>query len=558
MCTPFARQHSIHGPITSFSSWVSALSKCLVDHLQPRRLACWSVTHSLPAATLHTVSRMAVPGSTRPHAAAVRLVNVERQLCSSMQSTQPRADWSSLLKFPLLMLCPAPGLASGSCSVCDTSIFHMQLQAEGKAWWTQLQYDRAVKAGCQFYIRRPATTEGRCERQPEPEHQSVPGPTSRPSTVPAPVGVTTRYASQQSGCRPTCVMSMWPSSAKLPARKALTRQLTNEQIYSTSGSSCCMPASRGNDWSPVHSRPVTRGLAFVQQQPARPDTKHTQHPSLATSVARAQAPHGKPPGHHLKHQRPSTTSAAMCKSTPAPEGNQTAAAAAAPSKQVSAASFALQFRQGSGASVRAPSTQTSAASTQPPSTQTSAASAHLSAAASSDSRTSVQGHAEVKQTRQSAHTPAKAQRRHALLLQQRVKVVSMLHPGPRQHRKQLLEVCLQDHQLHSFQTTDPLLHINMSNPFRLSKRFSNAAHRASNLVHLGSAMCFRFGISEAAQTCHTECPCRLSSCCRHVQPYSTSSAGAMPGCKVCCMTKSCGTDSHICNNQVFAVVTAVH
>lgn len=323
-------------------------------------------------------------------------------------------------------------------------------QLEGKAWWTQLQYDRAIEAGCQFCIQRPATTDGRNKLRQLDAH-AVAYATARPCTVSASHTTNAMHnkaleGSQQFGCKLPCIMRK-PSSAKLPARKAVSRHLNNEHVSSTLGSSCRVPASRGNDWSPVHSRPGTRGPAISHQQTAK---LHPERQSTTTPVAGLQSPAGKPPQHRDKQQQLLTATADVHRSAPlavtalaitkssagAPGSCSTQAVVALPSTPSS---------QMSAGSSTHPSTQTSAASIQPASTQTSTASLTLSATVSSASNRAIQGRAELDQVAKVEHKAVHGVRQRSLMPQQRVKVVSALHPGPRQHKMKVLEVTLRPH-----------------------------------------------------------------------------------------------------------------
>ena len=142
-------------------------------------------------------------------------------------------------------------------------------ESQGKAWWVQLQRQRAVEAGCLFYTRRPATNTS-SPSVPQPATQTPNAKThgqARPATVgscnPSLEGAQGRYVSiDAGGIFQNASFAMRPgTSPKLPARRALAnRQATRSQLSSTA-TSCIKPASRGNDWSPVHSRPATRSAA---------------------------------------------------------------------------------------------------------------------------------------------------------------------------------------------------------------------------------------------------------------------------------------------------------
>ena len=184
-----------------------------------------------------------------------------------------------------------------------------QPEPQGKAWWVQLQHDRAVTAGCQFYTYRPATS-GSGNSLPQQARNFA----LRPSTVDtSPTTNAARDVRLQSPC------TMRPeTSPKLPARKSLgSRQGSGVAALSTAGSRP-VPSSRGNDWSPVHSRPVTRSTAHARvrnsmvaatsrQLPA--SAAGSQAPAVAGMCGRPATHHGrkKPPVPRSKQQRPFTT-----------------------------------------------------------------------------------------------------------------------------------------------------------------------------------------------------------------------------------------------------------
>ena len=138
-----------------------------------------------------------------------------------------------------------------------------ETESQGKAWWVQLQHQRAVDAGCHFYNHRPATSGSMASKHLQATCRSdTQGcKLGRPSTV----GSFERSARNSTGVRATladqhfsCMMRPC-ISPKLPARRAvLSRQASRPRLSSTAVSHV-PPASRGNDWSPVHSRPTTRG-----------------------------------------------------------------------------------------------------------------------------------------------------------------------------------------------------------------------------------------------------------------------------------------------------------
>ena len=134
-----------------------------------------------------------------------------------------------------------------------------EMESQGKAWWVQLQHQRAVNAGCHFYTHRPATSGSILSKQ---QQASCFNQTRRPSTV----GSSERSSRDTSDSLAAlthqhtfCVMRPG-TSPKLPARRALVSRQTSRSHQSSTAASNMLPASRGNDWSPVHSRPATRGV----------------------------------------------------------------------------------------------------------------------------------------------------------------------------------------------------------------------------------------------------------------------------------------------------------
>ena len=135
-----------------------------------------------------------------------------------------------------------------------------QTDSEGKAWWLQLQHQKAVDAGCHFYTHRPATSGSIASKQQQPSDTQG-CKHGRPSTV----GTFQRSARDSNAALATlanqhvfCVMRPC-TSPKLPARRALLSRQASRALLSSSAVSHTLPASRGNDWSPLHSRPTTRG-----------------------------------------------------------------------------------------------------------------------------------------------------------------------------------------------------------------------------------------------------------------------------------------------------------
>ena len=194
-----------------------------------------------------------------------------------------------------------------------------ETEPEGKAWWVQLQHKRAVDAGCHFYTHRPATS-GSYKQQLATCRTYTQGcGHGRSSTV----GSCQRSARDSMGALATladqhvcCVMRPC-TSPKLPARRALlSRQASRPQLSSTAVSHT-LPASRGNDWSPVHSRPTTRGAVSnmyeVKQLDAAPTQLKKNAGCLLAPVAGAASvqqasKHAQPPTLKHSQQRPKTIS----------------------------------------------------------------------------------------------------------------------------------------------------------------------------------------------------------------------------------------------------------
>lgn len=90
---------------------------------------------------------------------------------------------------------------------------------KGKAWWVQLQHDRAVSVGCQFYTYRPATSGHSAYLQQNPSFDEQ-AAKLRPSTSDA--YTSTNRTAASSMCSPHNLCVMRPStSAKLPPEKPL-------------------------------------------------------------------------------------------------------------------------------------------------------------------------------------------------------------------------------------------------------------------------------------------------------------------------------------------------
>ena len=159
-----------------------------------------------------------------------------------------------------------------------------EVESQGKAWWVQLQHQRAVDAGCRFCTHRPATSGFITSKQQQTtfrDHKQREH--GRPSTV----GSFERSARESTGAlatlahqHPFCIMRPC-TSPKLPARRALLRRQASRPQLSSTAVSHTLPASRGNDWSPVHSRPTTTGTVSNMCQVKHPGAAHLK-PTRAT------------------------------------------------------------------------------------------------------------------------------------------------------------------------------------------------------------------------------------------------------------------------------------
>ena len=206
-------------------------------------------------------------------------------------------------------------------------MYSAQQDPEGKAWWVQLQHERAVTAGCQFYTFRPATSStSTCLQHQEftlAGQHSKTSTMARPSTVdncrPLAYTSSTFSAGEKAAAGPVpSPFVMRPAtSPKLPARKALGSRQGGAIHPWLTAVSRPVPISRGNDWSPLHSRPATRDTAH-----ALTDLKPSAEmcciltPSAAENVTAGVAGEhvkpatkhaAKPPLPHSKQQRPRTT-----------------------------------------------------------------------------------------------------------------------------------------------------------------------------------------------------------------------------------------------------------
>lgn len=165
-----------------------------------------------------------------------------------------------------------------------------EVVSEGKAWWVQTQRQRAMDAGCEFYVHRPATSHAPVSKQRQATFRGYKqgSENGRPSTV----GGIQGSARENTGAQATltdqhasCIMRPY-TSPKLPARRALLSTQASRAQLSSAAVSHVLPASRGNDWSPVHSRPTTRGAVSNMYE-----VKHSgaAHVKLTTESGRVLA-----------------------------------------------------------------------------------------------------------------------------------------------------------------------------------------------------------------------------------------------------------------------------
>lgn len=143
-----------------------------------------------------------------------------------------------------------------------------------------MQRQRAMDAGCQFYVHRPATSHAPITRQ---RHATFCGHTQEcENGCPSTVGGFQRSARDNTGAQAiftdqhaSCIMRPC-TSPKLPARRALLSTQTSRAQLSSAAVSHVMLASRGNDWSPVHSRPTTRGAVSNMYEVQPPGAAHVK------------------------------------------------------------------------------------------------------------------------------------------------------------------------------------------------------------------------------------------------------------------------------------------
>lgn len=299
-------------------------------------------------------------------------------------------------------------------------------KAEGRAWWNQLRYDKAVEAGCGCYVHRPATSDG-SHRSQVLDHGAPEN--SRPAGVPASATIDDLQNIQSKNKMP----QLRRSTAKLPARKAVVH-VKGEQVVTTLATTCHLPPSRGNDWSPIHSRPHTRGVMRNYEHVARTETAITPKAVLdiAPRSLASQDVLPKPAKYFYSQQDSPTLSGNILSVTTAQRK------VSSPKHQRSAASVTLS-------ATASADSQTALQKGLPPSVHGSAASFSLSPTTSAESQASHDPvgptHAAQAAATSKAKEPPVRSHRRLVIPQQRVRVVSMLHPGPRQHRKKLLEVC---------------------------------------------------------------------------------------------------------------------
>ena len=191
-----------------------------------------------------------------------------------------------------------------------------QLQLEGKAWWVQLQHDRAVSAGCQFYTYRTVTGNHSPDSKQDSgfdEQQTK----LRPSTT-GPCSSTFSAAAADSLSPNGNFCMMRPStSAHLPARRSVGSRQGSGTFPLSTAVSRPVPLSRGNDWSPVHSRPVTRSHACSVRCNKPPDEASAgvlpsaADPGSAALIVEPTAHASRPPLAPTKQQRPFTSPSSL-------------------------------------------------------------------------------------------------------------------------------------------------------------------------------------------------------------------------------------------------------
>ena len=129
----------------------------------------------------------------------------------------------------------------------------------------------------------------------------------RPSTSDAYTNTSSHRTAASSTCSPHSFCLMRPStSAKLPARKALGSRQGDRSCPISTAVSCPVPMSRGNDWSPVHSRPVTSSNNLVARRiayPADASTLATKAEAIGLTVMPASKLASRPPLAPSKKQR---------------------------------------------------------------------------------------------------------------------------------------------------------------------------------------------------------------------------------------------------------------
>ena len=129
----------------------------------------------------------------------------------------------------------------------------------------------------------------------------------RPSTSDAYTNTSSHRTAASSTCSPHSLCLMRPStSAKLPARKALGSRQGDRSCPISTAVSCPVPMSRGNDWSPLHSRPVTSSNNLVARRiayPADASTLATEAEAIGLTVMPASKLASRPPLAPSKKQR---------------------------------------------------------------------------------------------------------------------------------------------------------------------------------------------------------------------------------------------------------------
>lgn len=188
-----------------------------------------------------------------------------------------------------------------------------QHELEGKAWWVQLHRSKSTtpanKARCKSErasdadsVLRPSHS-GRTGR-PAAQRPATTGTAFRPLHLLAQSAADASPFNASSVCGPSL---MRPSTfPKLPARRALSSRQGSFALAGSAAASRALPLSRGNDWSPVHSRPATREAQHAAR--AAKLTVETAVSDTQAGLSLSSAAGGASlPGNHIR--RPSTPAA---------------------------------------------------------------------------------------------------------------------------------------------------------------------------------------------------------------------------------------------------------